>query len=100
MLGDVRQALLGDAVDHQLLLGGEPGDGPARVEGGADARLIAEVADLALEGREQTVVVEHRGAEVAGEREELLLRLRREALGLREVPAQLRRGVLDRRLQA
>jgi len=46
VLGDVREALLGDAVDHELLLGRQPGDRAAGVERGANAGLVAEVADL------------------------------------------------------
>ena len=99
VLGDVRQALLGHPVDHQLLLGGELRH-RARERGSArDAGLVGEVPHLAVERGEQAVVVEHRWAQLAGERQQLVHRLAREPLGLGQLATQLGRGVLDRRLE-
>jgi hypothetical protein len=77
-----RQALLRHPVDHKLLLDRQGRHRAARVEDRADAGLLAEVAHLAVERREQAVVVEHSRAELAGEREQLLHRVGREPLRL------------------
>ncbi len=45
------------------------------------------------------MIVEHRGTQLTGERQQLVHRLARQALGLGQLPAQVGRGVLDRSLE-
>ena len=60
VLGDVREALLCDAVDHELLLGGQARDRAAGVESRLDPGLIAEIAYLAVQRGDQAVIVKVR----------------------------------------
>ena len=88
--GDVRQRLLHDAVDDELL---ELADQRARAVGGevrGDAPALAEQAHLRAQRRHQAVVVERRRAQLAGQAEQLLHRLVGEALGLLELLGELR----------
>jgi len=99
VLGDVREALLRDAVDRQLLLGAQAPGRAAVAKRRADARLLGEVAHLRVERGDQPVVVEHRRAQPARESQELLHRLRGEPL--RVAQFRLERGGRrdDRRLE-
>ena len=83
VLGDVRQALLRDAVDHELLLVGQRRH--ARRGGGSAPAMPVrwpKSLDLAGERGDQAVVVERGRAQLAGEREQLLHRLADELLRL------------------
>src|SRR5215207_8501869 len=71
VLRDVGQALLGDAVDDELLVVGEEGHGPLATELGLDAGAVGEVAHLRVQRGEEAVVVERRRAQLAGDVEEL-----------------------------
>ena len=55
--------------------------------------------DLGVQRGDQAVVVEHRGAQLTGERQQLLHRLAGQSLGLDQLALQLRRRLLDRRLE-
>ena len=98
MLDDVGEALLGDAVDDELLFVGERRQlALRRHEARADARALAEGGDLRGERGHEPVVVERRRAELAGEVQQLLHRLRRERLRVGELGEQVGRRVADRR---
>ena len=74
MLGDVRQPLLHDAVDDELLVAVELVDrAGADVEVGADLRAPGELVGLRAQGRGQAVVVERGGAQLARQAQQLLI---------------------------
>ncbi len=61
--------------------------------------LLAEVLHMAVQRGQQAVVVQHRGSQLASEREQFLHRLARKSLCLGQLAAQARRRLLDRRLE-
>jgi hypothetical protein len=69
-------------------------------EAGVDPRALREVLHLRAERRDQAVVVERRGAQLARQVQQLLHRLVGEALGLLQLGPQRVRGVHRRRLEA
>ena len=100
MAGDVRQRLLDDAVDDELL---ELAQQRPRAVGGEvrrDAPALAEQPHLRAQRGHQAVVVERRRAQLAGQAEQLLHRLVGEALGLLELVGELGRRVLGGRGEA
>ena len=100
VLGDVGEALLRDAVDHELLLVGQRRHRAVAREAGVDPGALREVLDLRRERRDQAVVVERGRAQLAREVQELLHRLVGEALGLLQLGAQRVRRVHRGRLEA
>ena len=100
VLDDVGEALLRDAVEHQLLLVGQVRRLAVAVEGRADAGALAEVGDLAGEGGDEAVVVERGRAQRAGERQQLLHRLGGERLDLLELRTQPGRDVVSGGLES
>ena len=99
VLGDVGERLLGDPVDHQLLVVAQRRHVAAAAELGMDPGAFGEVADLLAQRRHQAVVVERAGAQLARQVEQLLHRLVGQQLGLAQLPAQRVPRVLGGGLQ-
>ena len=98
--GDVRQALLDDAVDHELRVVVERVDG-RRVQAqlGLQAGAAGERVDLGAQRGREPEVVERDGPQLAREAHELLHRLGGDRLGRAQLVAQRGRRLQRRRLR-
>ena len=97
---DVRQRLLHDAVGDELLELAEHRPRPVGGEVRGDAPALAPHPHLRAQRGDEPVVVERRRAQLAREAEQLVHRLRREALGLGELLGELGRRALGGRREA
>src|SRR6266511_2839386 len=99
MADHVRERLLGDPIGDELDLRPDIREIALGVEARLDAGLVSEFFDRSGERRLQPHVVEHRGAQGASQVEQLPHRLVGHHLGFDELPVELRRRLVARRLE-
>ena len=81
VMGDVVEGLLGDAIQDGAAAGVELFDGGIRGDGDGDVVVFGELLGVGQEGGDDAEVIEHGGAEVAGEAVDGLNRLFDESMG-------------------
>ena len=89
MLMDIGQSRLGDTIEHGPLRAVQLFDAGKSGEVGVNFRPFGKVGDEGLEGGNQPQVVQHGGAQFAGETMDDIDRFFHQPLGMRDVPAKI-----------